>query len=196
MKYFLHLSIVMLLLFMNTNCAKKQIAPVQEQQQTQLSQVETSDYSKETKLKDDKTKPSQEIITEKTHQKQPTEDIQSTIRKLQSKIKDIYFDFDKYDLNDKAKIILKQVADLLIDKKKIKVIIEGHCDERGTREYNLGLGERRANSAREYLISLGIPSKRVEIVSYGKEKPQCTEKTDECWAKNRRAHFVFIEDVK
>lgn len=92
--------------------------------------------------------------------------------------------------------MLKEVSTILSRNKNIKVIIEGHCDERGTNEYNLGLGDRRANSAKEYLISLGIPSNKIETISYGEEKPICTEQTEDCWAKNRRAHFVFIEEGK
>lgn len=195
MKKLLYLLIILMLISINYSCTQKQAPSIQEQQ-VQQTQTETTDKSKETRIRDDRDKPSKEMITEKTHQMQQQEDIKSVIKELQTKIKDIYFDFDKYDIDDKAKPVLKQAADLLIDKRKVKIIIEGHCDERGTREYNLGLGERRANAARDYLISLGIPSKRIEIVSYGKEKPQCTEKTEECWAKNRRAHFVFIEDAQ
>ena len=70
--------------------------------------------------------------------------------------------------------------------------IEGHCDERGTEQYNLGLGERRARAAEEYLSSLGVPMDRLTIISYGKERPQCTESTEECWQKNRRSHFKIV----
>ena len=70
-------------------------------------------------------------------------------------------------------------------------MIEGHCDERGSAEYNLGLGDRRANSAKEYLVSLGIQADRVRTISYGKERPQCTEPNETCWQSNRRAHFVL-----
>ena len=70
------------------------------------------------------------------------------------------------------------------------MLIEGHCDERGTNEYNLALGERRAKSTMNYLVSQGIQASRITIISYGEERPVCTEKTEECWAKNRRAHFL------
>ncbi len=76
---------------------------------------------------------------------------------------------------------------------KTKVVVEGNCDERGTSEYNLALGDRRANAAKSYLVSLGIPSRRIKTISYGKEKPLCTESTEECWSKNRRDHFVLTE---
>jgi peptidoglycan-associated lipoprotein len=73
------------------------------------------------------------------------------------------------------------------------VLIEGHCDERGTNEYNLALGERRARAARDYLTSAGVPESRITIVSYGEERPLCTERTEVCWAQNRRAHFLIKE---
>jgi peptidoglycan-associated lipoprotein len=72
-------------------------------------------------------------------------------------------------------------------------LIEGHCDNRGTTEYNLALGDRRANAAREYLVSLGVDASRIRTVSYGKERPFCTQDTEECWQQNRRAHFLFTQ---
>ena len=74
-------------------------------------------------------------------------------------------------------------------------MVEGHCDERGTNEYNLALGDRRSRAVRDYLVALGIGSNRIETISYGEEKPVCAEKTEECWAKNRRAHFVVLREA-
>jgi len=71
--------------------------------------------------------------------------------------------------------------------------IEGHCDERGTNEYNLALGDRRAKAVKDYLVSLGVPSSRIETISYGEEKPLCSAQNEDCWAKNRRAHFVLLK---
>ncbi len=107
--------------------------------------------------------------------------------------KDIHFDYDKYEIREDAKITLKAVADYLIKNPANKILIEGHCDDRGTSEYNLGLGDRRARSAKDYIVSLGVPSARVDVISYGKEKPLCTEHTEDCWARNRRAHFVILK---
>ncbi|MBZ0154650.1 MAG: peptidoglycan-associated lipoprotein Pal [Alphaproteobacteria bacterium] len=109
-------------------------------------------------------------------------------------IQDVYFDYDKYDIKDDAQPVLKDLAAFLSKNKNTKVVVEGHCDDRGTDEYNLALGDKRANAAKEYLVSLGIPSNRIETVSYGEEKPVCKESTEECWAKNRRAHFVLAEE--
>lgn len=112
------------------------------------------------------------------------------IEELQAKLQDIHFDYDKYAVRAEEKPALKTVSDILLKNKNLKVTIEGHCDERGTNEYNLALGDKRANAVKEQLLSLGIPSGRIETISYGEEKPACTESTEACWAKNRRAHFA------
>ncbi|MBF0557476.1 MAG: peptidoglycan-associated lipoprotein Pal [Nitrospirae bacterium] len=114
-------------------------------------------------------------------------------KELGTKVEDIHFDFDKSDVREDAKPIMKSLAGMLSSSTATHVVIEGNCDERGTSEYNLALGDRRANAAKTYLISLGIPSARLKTISYGKEKPLCTEGTEECWAKNRRDHFVLTE---
>jgi peptidoglycan-associated lipoprotein len=107
-------------------------------------------------------------------------------------IKDIHFDFDKYNIRPAEAEILKENAALLKTYSKGKIQIEGHCDERGTTEYNLALGERRANSTKKYLLSLGIPADRLSTISYGKEKPLDPGHNEEAWAKNRRGHFVIL----
>jgi len=99
-----------------------------------------------------------------------------------------------YDIRPDAKPILQAIASWLLKNTSANILIEGHCDERGTNEYNLALGDRRAKAARDYLIALGIASDRIEMLSYGEEKPLCTETTEECWAKNRRAHFVILRE--
>jgi len=107
-------------------------------------------------------------------------------------IKDIYFDFDKYDIRQGDAEILKGNAALLVKFPNVKIQMEGHCDERGTVEYNLALGERRANSTKNYLISLGISTNRITIISYGKERPFDPGHNEEAWAKNRRAHSIIV----
>jgi len=109
-----------------------------------------------------------------------------------SLLKDIHFDFDKYEILPGDTAILKGNADLLKKNPTVKIQIEGHCDERGTTQYNLALGERRANSTRNYLLSLGIPSDCISTISYGEEKPLDPRRDEEAWRKNRRAHFVIL----
>ena len=105
-------------------------------------------------------------------------------------LKDIYFDFDKSDVRPADAKILDDNAGWLKQNANTLVLIEGHCDERGTNEYNLALGERRAKSTMNYLVSQGIQANRITIISYGEERPVCTEKNEACWAKNRHAHFL------
>jgi len=108
-----------------------------------------------------------------------------------SLLKDIHFEFDKYDIRPGDVAILKQNAEILKKYPKVKIQVEGHCDERGTNEYNLALGERRANSTKNYLISLGVSTERISTISYGEEKPLDPGHGEEAWAKNRRAHTII-----
>jgi peptidoglycan-associated lipoprotein len=103
---------------------------------------------------------------------------------------DIQFDFDKYDIRPGDARTLDADATWLKANPRNLVLIEGHCDERGTNEYNLALGERRAKSTMNYLVAQGVQASRITIISYGKERPVCTEHNEGCWAKNRRAHFL------
>jgi peptidoglycan-associated lipoprotein len=103
---------------------------------------------------------------------------------------DIHFDLDSADLRDQDRQALAQNGDVLKRFDFLVVTIEGHCDERGSVEYNLALGERRARAALDYLVSLGVPAQRLRAVSYGKEIPVCSESNESCWARNRRAHFA------
>ena len=105
-------------------------------------------------------------------------------------LRDVYFDFDRYDVRAGDKGTLDENANWLKSNQSAMLLIEGHADERGTNEYNLALGERRAKATRDYLVSVGIDAGRITVISYGEERPTCTEKTEGCWAKNRRAHFL------
>ncbi|MEW6079699.1 MAG: peptidoglycan-associated lipoprotein Pal [Thermodesulfobacteriota bacterium] len=104
---------------------------------------------------------------------------------------DVYFDFDRSDLTADARSVLERKAAWLRSNADESVTVEGHCDERGTAEYNIALGERRAKSAMEFLVDMGIESSRLDTVSYGEEKPVDTGHDEDAWAKNRRAHFVI-----
>jgi len=106
-------------------------------------------------------------------------------------VRDVYFDYDKSDIRDDQKSSLSDAASFLKSNSGIRFSIEGHCDERGSEEYNLGLGDRRANAVKNYLASLGIDAGRMSTISYGKERPQCREATEDCYQRNRRGHFVM-----
>jgi peptidoglycan-associated lipoprotein len=105
-------------------------------------------------------------------------------------LRDIFFDFDKYNIRPGDVRVLDANAAWLKENQNQLVLIEGHADERGTSEYNLALGERRAKAAMGHLVSQGVQASRITIISYGKERPSCTEHNEACWAKNRRAHFL------
>jgi len=108
-------------------------------------------------------------------------------------VQDAYFDLDKADIRSDARAALAKTGDFLRNYPQVKVVVEGHCDERGSTEYNLALGDRRAAAVKQYLVSLGIGADRMSTVSYGKEKPFCTESNEDCWQRNRRGHFVMAK---
>lgn len=118
---------------------------------------------------------------------------QTAMAGQESPLKDIFFDFDKSNIRDDAKPNLAEDLQWLRANQTVQTTIEGHCDERGTVEYNLGLGERRAKAARDYLVAAGIDAKRIKIVSFGKERPFVLGHDEAAWKWNRRAHFVVGE---
>ncbi len=133
-------------------------------------------------------KPYEEPVTEPVIEPEP-----QVLRLTEDQFKIAYFDFDKYNLRSDAKAALEFDSRLLKDNPNVKVLIEGHCDERGTVEYNLALGEKRARAAMDYLVSLGVDRNRLEIISYGKERPVALGHDEDAWAKNRRAKFTITK---
>jgi peptidoglycan-associated lipoprotein len=128
----------------------------------------------------------------------PPPPVQKTLSELlQSQVQDVYFDYDKSDIREDARAVLTQNADALkrifAEMPDAAVSVEGNCDERGSAEYNLGLGDRRATSAKDFLVQLGVPADKLKSISYGKEKPVCTESTEDCWQKNRHDHFAAAQ---
>jgi len=119
----------------------------------------------------------------------------ATIQK-ELQIPDVHFDFDKYDLKPETQAILKAGAPAYLKYREYKLVVEGHCDERGTVEYNLALGDKRAAEAAKYLVDLGIEKERIKTISYGKEMPLDNGHDETAWAKNRRAHFIIFPPPK
>jgi peptidoglycan-associated lipoprotein len=111
-------------------------------------------------------------------------------------LKDAYFDFDKANIRADAEQGLTSDASFLKEHPSIKFTLEGQCDERGSEEYNIGLGDRRATIAKNFLVNAGVSSDRIYTISYGKSQPVCTDQTEECWQKNRRAHFHYGAESK
>lgn len=114
-------------------------------------------------------------------------------QRILASVQDVYFDYDQSEVRGDSQAVLTQDATalkaVLADFPNAIIMVEGHCDERGSAEYNLGLGDRRASSAKDFLVQLGVPADRIRTISYGKERPQCTESNEQCWQKNRRVHF-------
>jgi peptidoglycan-associated lipoprotein len=181
-----------------TGCPKKTVVKEEPSvKKEEAPRVEAEQVAKETrerevaKIREEEVKKAQEKEFEKSLVAKKEPGIEGEI--LESKLlKDIHFDFDKYDIRPGDAEILKGNAALLTKYPTVKIQIEGHCDERGTIEYNLALGERRANSTKKYLISLGISPGRISTISYGKERPLDPDHNEEAWAKNRRAHTIIL----
>lgn len=162
---------ILIVIFSLSSCVKKQIKKtnVPDESTVKLSTVAVS---------------TSEVFedTDTANSPAPTDILLETIN----------FDFDKYELSSKAKNILSENAKKIIEN-SYSINIEGHCDERGTEQYNLSLGQKRANVVRDYYIMLGVNSNKIGTVSFGEEKPLCSEQTEECWAKNRRAETRIMK---
>lgn len=130
-------------------------------------------------------------LREKALKEEEARRLKEASEKARFESEDIYFEFDQHILSDTAKQNLTKKAQWLKDYPSAKALIEGHCDERGSAEYNLALGQKRADAAMQYLVSLGINANRISSISFGKEKPLDPAHTEAAWAKNRRAHFVL-----
>ena len=131
------------------------------------------------------------LVPEKEVERLPSLKVLGKKKEEKSPLDDVFFDFDYHLLTEGAQKILQKNAEWLRSHPQARILIEGHCDERGTVEYNLALGERRAQSAKDYLSNLGISSDRISVISYGKEKPFVVGHSEEAWAQNRRAHFLL-----
>ena len=183
-------------------CAKKKVV-VQRDRSSEASRLEAERAAREAReAQEAKEKELARIKEEEARLARKGEFEKSLVAKKESGIegevfetkllKDVYFEFDKYEIRPKDEEVLKGNAGWLKKNPNAKVQIEGHCDERGTVEYNLALGERRANYTKKYLVSLGIAPDRISTISYGKEKPLDPGHSEEAWAKNRRAHIVVL----
>ncbi len=115
----------------------------------------------------------------------------SAEEEFRAHVQDAFFDYDTYDIRSDAQAVLAADASFLVSHPDIKVVIGGYCDERGSNEYNLALGQNRADAAKNALVTAGVAGNRIRVVSYGKEKPFCAESTEECWQQNRRAGFTL-----
>ena len=179
-------------LFFTVSCAKKTV--VSEPEGTQVEQEETVSGETGTQMTEDEMtaeeKAEQRRLEEQRLEEQRMEEARKAA-KARFVNKNIHFEFDSSELTATAQEILKAKAEWMENNPSADVLIEGHCDERGTTEYNLALGERRAKAARDFLINMGISASRMDTVSFGEEKPLDPAHNPEAWAKNRRANFVI-----
>ena len=177
-----------LLAFVSFGCKQRVVTQPESEQPPQQKERQAPEQSMESKT-------TPEEITER--EMPPVETIESRDQAIaraekEGLFKDVLFDFDKYNVQEEYKPTLKSIASWMMKHKDVDLSIEGHCDDRGTNEYNLALGDRRAKAVKDYLRALGVSSSRLETMSYGEEKPLCQEQSEPCWAKNRRAHFVIL----
>ena len=156
-------------------CGKKKVEPVDKDLEREAAERAAEEAAKKAELPERRPEP---VVP---------------VRPEDIKLDNIYFEFDKYDLTPEAKTTLSRNASIMMEHPDFGILIEGHCDERGTEEYNLALGEKRALAARDYLVGFGIAKTRISVISYGEEKPVDPRHNEEAWAKNRRATFVVTK---
>jgi peptidoglycan-associated lipoprotein len=168
--------LVIVLAFSIAGCGRKRVSPVDEEAERAAAERAAAEAARE--------KPS---LPER--EREPVQ----PMRPEEMRLDNVYFEFDKYDLTADARSALSANGRILMENPGINVLIEGHCDERGTEEYNLALGEKRALAARDYLVGFGIARDRLSVISYGEEKPVDPRHNEEGWARNRRARFLVTK---
>jgi peptidoglycan-associated lipoprotein len=180
--------LVILLLLFAFGCPKKYTPPAEETvspedaEREEMVTTETEEIVEEEGMED-------VVIYEKDDVSESDLSIDERAKEI---FKDLLFDYDKYDIRPEARPILDAIAEFLKENEGTNIVIEGHCDDRGTNEYNLALGEKRAKAAKNYLVSRGVSPDRMIVITFGEEKPLCMEQNESCWQKNRRAHFVSV----
>lgn len=190
--------LVLALGFVFAGCAKRAVTtqPEQPAAPQEIVQKAVAPESAEKKAEPAKAEPAKietPVVAKEESKRAETIPVKEVVetKPAMSAFENIHFDFDKYYIRDDAKPTLQSLSDWLIKNKSAKMLLEGHCDEWGTNEYNLALGERRAKSTRDYLVSSGVVKDRFDMISYGEERPLCKEQNKECWQKNRRVQFVI-----
>jgi len=196
MKNFRELAVIAIatLSIIGAGCAKKKVAAITPNTPRQPEASAPSTPVAQTPRPEATRTPTPTQSTPRSNM--PDAATRARIDQLLAKIEDAYFDYDKHTLRPDAIKALEgdstELRDILKDYPDYKLTVEGHCDERGSAEYNMVLGEARAEAAKSYLVQVGIPGQQLAVVSYGKEKPVCQEESESCWQKNRRIHIVAM----
>lgn len=175
-----------MLLALGVSCAKKQVTMETQEMAADESQQSAEDEAarreaEEARMRDQRAR--------EARQRQDASSMSEAARKAAFEDEDIHFDFDKYVLTPQSMMILDDKAAYLREHAGVRVLVEGHADDRGSNEYNLALGDRRANSAKNYLVKSGVAASRITTISYGEEQPLCMQQNESCWSENRRGHF-------
>jgi len=184
-----------IMLVLGVSCQKKAVTvktePGQAEVMTAEEQAAAEAEAARAQAQREQERLKQQQAAEEARMREDAAKMSAEARRSRFEDEDIHFDFDKYVLKAEAMMLLDEKAAYLRENINARVLVEGHCDERGTNEYNLALGDRRANSAANYLIRSGIAADRLTTVSYGEERPMCMQSNESCWSRNRRAHFVL-----
>ncbi len=175
-----------MLLALGVSCAKKQVTMETQEMAADESQQSAEDEAARREAEEARL---QEQRAREARQRQEASSMSEAARKAAFEDEEIHFDFDKYVLTPQAMMVLDDKAAYLREHPEVRVLVEGHCDDRGSNEYNLALGDRRANSAKNYLVKSGVAESQVTTISYGEEQPLCMQQNESCWYRNRRGHF-------
>ena len=171
-----------MLLALGVSCAKKQVTMETQEMAADESQQSAEDEAARREAEEARRAREERLRQQKASSSEAD-------RRAYFEDQDINFDFDKYVLTPQAMMILDDKAAYLREHPTVRVLVEGHCDDRGSNEYNLALGDRRANSAKNYLVKSGVAASRITTISYGEEQPLCMQQNESCWYRNRRGHF-------
>lgn len=175
-----------MLLALGVSCAKKQVTMETQEMAADESQQSAEDEAARREAEEARL---QEQRAREARQREEASSMSEAARRAAFEDEEIHFDFDKYVLTPQAMMILDDKAAYLREHPAVRVLVEGHCDDRGSNEYNLALGDRRANSAKNYLVKSGVAESRITTISYGEEQPLCMQQNESCWYRNRRGHF-------
>jgi peptidoglycan-associated lipoprotein len=177
-----------MLLALGVSCAKKQVTMETQEMAAEEKTAQQAAEDEAARREAEEARLREQRARE-ARQRQEAASMSEAARRQAFEDEDIQFDFDKYVLTPQAMMILDEKAAYLREHPGVQALVEGHCDERGSNEYNLALGDRRAHSAKNYLVKSGVAESRITTISYGEEQPLCMQQNESCWSKNRRGHF-------
>ena len=177
-----------MLLALGVSCAKKQVTMETQEMAAEEGAAQQSAEDEAARREAEEARLREQRARE-ARQRQEASSMSEAARRAAFEDEEIHFDFDKYVLTPQAMMILDDKAAYLREHSGVRVLVEGHCDDRGSNEYNLALGDRRANSAKNYLVRSGVAASRITTISYGEEQPLCMQQNESCWSRNRRGNF-------